>query len=159
MFNNKSKKKLAFAILTPFIFSILVYVVSLIGNYNFDTYIFEIATCNIEKCTIVSKNSIFNDFAYTREIKNKKDKLFVQKIPEGFLNTYYLGSDMQSIFQTPYLLRRNAERDLEQLKENENIKIVKRNIILIQEICLGFYVIILILGLIFKKFNDYWEKQ
>ena len=88
-----------------------------------------------------------------------KNQLGLQVEP-GFLgfNQYYICmryDNQRRAFRTGYLVRANAERDLNRIRESSNVRIVKRNVIFIQMLCLALYIFLMVIGIIRNRVQQF----
>ena len=119
----------------------------------------ETLTCTGLECRTAENFIIGTNYNDRISVKNKNQLEIIAVQDNLFhMNQYYIrikNSHMQYVFNTSYLVRANAERDLRNIKENNNVTIVKRNVIFIQGLCIALYVILLIIGTIVRRIQQF----
>lgn len=144
----------------------LVVIIPIIMLYQIIIFpISEEVWCGQKECRTTEEHIIYNreEFRGPEQLRNKqnlevyevRDKNF--PVTQYFLRThssvYNPVREMHQdedhlIFSTGYFVKRNAERDLNILKNNTNIRLTKKNTALITFLCICLYIILQSLGII-----------
>ena len=120
----------------------LVAVVPIIMLFQIIVYpVSEEVWCGQKECRTMEQHIIYvrEEFRGPEQLRNKQD-LELYEIRDKYLpiNQYFLStprSDNHLIFSSGYLIKSNAERDLKIIKNNENIRLTKKNVPLITFLC------------------------
>lgn len=144
----------------------LVTILPIIMFYQIIIYpVSEEVWCGENECRTREEHIIYNreEFRGHEQLRNKKE-IEVYEVRDNYfpINQYYLRThssvynpvremyqdEDHLIFSTGYFVRRNAERDLNILKNNTNIRLAKKNTALITFLCICLYIILQSLGII-----------
>lgn len=106
--------------------------------------------CGVNECHTTEEHIIYNREEFRDRQLRDKQNLEVYEVRDKYIPVYqyFLRTSNGLVFSTGYFIRANAERDLNILKNNSNIRLTKKNVALISFLCICLYIILQSSGII-----------
>jgi len=150
-------------IFAPFILQLLIFILIIFFVINISNPISETVVCNGIACETEGRLLLGTiGQSQTAKVYDKR-ALEIQTV-SNFMGTdqYYIrmSSDPERyIFRSSYLIRKNAERDLARIQNNDTVRITKRNTVFIQILCISLYIVLLIIGAIVRRIQQFRDNE
>lgn len=119
--------------------------------------LWETAWCGHWECHTMEHHLIYSREEFRDFPLREKQELELYEVKDKYfnINYYFLRTnnkiehnDHRLVFSTGYFSKKNAQRDLELIKNNDNIEISKKNVGLITTIALFFYMTLMFMGVL-----------
>ena len=150
-------------VFAPFILQFLIGILIVLFIINISNPISETVVCNGIACETEGRLLLGTiGQSQTAKVYDKR-ALEIQTVSDFMgIDQYYIrmSSDPERyIFRSSYLIRKNAERDLTRIQSSDTVRITKRNTVFIQILCISLYIVLLIIGAIVRRIQQFRDNE